>query len=85
MAKDYKLLYNALKKTLRSELKVMQKREQELRYTRIELVDKLEYQGNIEFLDWLLNQHLLELEGKEWFNGSFTEKEWKAWKKKVGR
>jgi hypothetical protein len=84
MAKNYKLMYKKLLKDLRRDFKIITENYEKLDYSHINLADKLEHRANRDFLKWLLHNYIPELEGKQWENCSFTEEEWKAWKKKIG-
>lgn len=82
MAKNYKKLYNALKRNLRNELKVIKEYSSDLN-NRTELVDKIECDGQISFLSHLFEEYLPELEGKKWGSVCLNLKEFKKWKKEI--
>jgi hypothetical protein len=86
MAKDYKLMYTKLKKTLKDELAMIRKYQKPINSSYdAELWDKVENYGVICHLNWLFEEYLPELEGKKWGNVTFNREEYKKWKKKVGK
>ena len=82
MIKNYKLLYTTLKKMLVSELKAIKKSIHN--YNRAELRYKVEAEGQVILLKWLLDEYMKELEGKKWGNVSFNSVEYEEWKEKIG-
>jgi len=80
--KNYKKVYKELIKTLKEELVCLKKYSKDLN-DREQLVDKIENQGEIYLLNWILKDYIPELEGKKWSNLFLNKLEFEEWKKEI--